>query len=470
MPILFIAIPLVAVVALNLYTWIDRRSALFAAITASVCQMLLAAFDIYRCFTYGQVMTSTFFGTFSVDLLSAVVLFLIALISCVTLLVAEEIIKAHQFSFGGAVILLMMGMNGIVMVRDLFSLYAFIEVTGASSFLLIAINTKRNELEGAFKYFLMSAIATVMMLAALAILFMLSGGTSFAGVAAYVQAQNGQFPVMLTVALVLYTAALCIKSGTVPFHTWVPDAHSSAPSPVSVMLAGIVIKVSGVYSMIRLFRDVFGSDPRIGNVMLILGLCSIVVGALGAMGQTDIKRMLAFSSVSQIGYIMLGVATGSTLGYVGAMMHFFNHATFKSLLFVDAAAILDATKTRNMDDMGGLSERMPVTSTTSILGLMSMAGIPPLSGFWSKLLIVMAVWQVSSGLALAALASSLLTLTYFLVLQKKVFYGKLNPRFDEVVECHGPLRFVEVALATVNVGAGLLFPALLLLLKSKGML
>lgn len=470
MPILFLGIPLLAVVVLNLYTWIDRRSAFFAALIASLCQLVLAAYAVVRCFTTGEAMTSTFFGTVTVDLLSAVVLFMIAMICCVTLLVAEELVKSHRFTFGGTMLLLMMGMNGIVMIRDLFSLYAFIEVTGASSFLLIAINRKRDELEGAFKYFLMSALATAMMLGGLTFLFLLVGDTSFEAVASYLQTRGGEHPTLVTAALVLYTSAIAIKSGAVPFHSWVPDAHSSAPSPVSVVLAGIVIKVSGVYSMIRLYRDVFGFDPRLGQVMLILGLASVIIGALGALGQNDLKRMLAFSSVSQIGYIVLGASTGSAIGFVGAMMHFFNHATFKSLLFVDAAAILHETHTRNMDEMGGLAERMPITGVTSVIGLLSMAGIPPLSGFWSKLLIVIALWQISPWVALAALVSSVLTLTYFLVLQKKVFYGKLNEKLAHVTECRGRLRFVELTLAAVNVLAGLVFPVLLMLLRGNGML
>ncbi len=470
MPILFLGIPLLAVVTLNLFTWANRKSAFFAAMAASICQLFLAGYDMVRCFLSGGEMTSTFFGTFSVDLFSAVVLFLIGLICCVTLLVAGDLIHSHRFTFGGSVLLLMVGMNGVVMVRDLFSLYAFIEVTGASSFLLIAINSSRDELEGAFKYYLMSALATAMMLGAIAILFLLAGDTSFGAVSEYIRLRGGEHPTLLMGALILYTAAIAVKSGAVPFHTWVPDAHSSAPSPVSVVLAGIVIKVSGVYSMMRLYRDVFGFDPRMGQVMMILGLASVIVGALGALGQTDLKRMLAFSSVSQIGYIVLGAATGSPIGFVGAMMHFFNHATFKSLLFVDAAAILHGTHTRNMDEMGGLAERMPITGTTSVIGLLSMAGIPPLSGFWSKLLIIIALWQVSSGVALAALLASVLTLTYFLVLQKKVFYGKLNPKLAEVAECEGPLRFVQVALAAINVLAGLAFPVALLLLQNSGML
>ena len=166
----------------------------------------------------------------------------------------------------------------------------------------------------------------------------------------------------------------------------------------------------------------------------------------------------------------MGAATGSALGFAGAVMHFFNHATFKSLLFVDAAAILHQTGTRDMDQMGGLAKKMPVTSTSSILGLLSMAGIPPLSGFWSKLLVVLAVWQVSPGLAIAALCASVLTLGYFLILQKKVFFGKTAPQMEDVQECSGSLRFVQVLLSAINVLAGLLFPLLLVFMQGKGLL
>ena len=188
------------------------------------------------------------------------------------------------------------------------------------------------------------------------------------------------------------------------------------------------------------------------------------------MGQTDIKRMLAFSSVSQIGYIVLGVSTGSYLGFLGALMHFFNHASFKSLLFVNAAAIATQTGTRDMTKLGGLTAKMPVTGVSSVLGLLSMAGIPPLSGFWSKLVIVMAVWQVSPPLAITALCASVLTLAYFLILQKKVFFGKLAPGLETVRECGRSMKFVEILLSGVNVAAGLLFPLFFVFLQSKGLL
>ncbi len=470
MPFLLIGIPLGVVIVLNLLTWKNLRAALWGALAAALAQCALAGWGVYRCFATGKPVESTFFGHFTVDLFSAVVLFIIGLIGFVTVIVASGTIQDSRFSFGSAVLLLMMGMNGVVMVSDVFSLYVFIEVTSAASFLLIAINKKKDELEGAFKYYLMSALATTMMLIAIAFLFGLTGQTSFSAIAAYIAACDGNYPGLLVAALLLFTAALAVKSGVVPFHAWVPDAHSSAPSPVSVMLAGVVIKVSGVYALMRIYRDVFLCDARLGKALCVLAIASIVVGALGALGQSDIKRMFAFSSVSQIGYIVLGVATGSSLGFLGAVLHFFNHATFKSLLFTNAAVIAKQTGTRDMNKLGGLSARMPVTGATSVLGLLSMAGIPPLSGFWSKLIIVIAVWRVSPILAIAALCASVLTLAYFLIFQKKVFFGKIAPGMEAVEECGGRLRFVEILLAAINVAAGLLCPLLLALLNSRGML
>ena len=470
MPFLFIGAPLAVVMILNIFKWKNYRTAFWVALGVTIFQMALACFDLYRCLFYEAVIQSAFFGKLSVDLFSSVVLLIIGFIGFVAVIVAMDTIYSSRFSFGSVTIFLLMGMSGCVMVSDIFSLYVFIEVTAAASFLLIAIEKEQAGLEGAFKYYLMSALSATMMLIAIALIFMEAGDTSFSAVSDYVANCAGKYSPAFTAAIILFISSLCVKSGVVPFHTWVPDAHSSAPSPVSVMLAGIVIKVSGVYALIRIYRDVLLCDAQIGKALFILSIASIIVGALGAMGQNDIKRMLAFSSVSQIGYIILGVATGSYLGFLGAAMHFFNHATFKSLLFVNSTVIMHETGTRDMTKMGGLSSRMPITGVSSVLGLLSMAGIPPLSGFWSKLVIVIAVWQVSPAFAVTALCSGVLTLGYFLILQRKVFFGKLASGMEDVHECGGSMKFVELLISGINVLAGCLFPLLFVFLHGRGML
>ena len=416
----------------------------------------------------GSVFSIRFVEKLSVDLFSAVTLFTIGLIALISLMVSRASLNNSKFSYFNLLLLIVAGMNGLTMVTDIFSLYVFVEAVSVASFILIAINKHSNELEGAFKYYMLSAIATILMLTAIGLLFLCAGGTGFDVVAACVAQQGGQAGVIA--ALVLFTAGLLIKSGVVPFHTWVPDAYSAAPAPVSVLLAGIVTKVSGVYVLMRVYRDVFLNNPAVGNVLFALGLASVLIGALAAIGQDDFKRMLAYSSISQIGYIMLGLATGSPLGFIGALFHFFNHATFKSLLFVDAAAIETQTGTRSMEHMGGLASRMPVTGVSSIIAFLSTAGIPPLSGFWSKLLIVIALWRVSPVLALTALVASILTLTYFLIMQKKVFFGNPTAETAQVTEAGKEVVFVEVLLSALNILAGLLFPLLLIYLKGLGVL
>ena len=229
-------------------------------------------------------------------------------------------------------------------------------------------------------------------------------------------------------------------------------------------------KVSGVYAVMRIFNDVFMKNAAVGNILILFGLFSIVIGALAAIGQNDMKRMLAYSSISQIGYIMLGIGTGSALGFIGALLHFFNHATFKSLLFVDSTAIEMQIGTRQMDKMGGLAEKMPVTGVSSVLAFLSTAGIPPLSGFWSKLLIIVAAWKVSNASAAVALVASIITLAYFLVMQKKVFFGKVPDELLNTQEASGGIVGVEVFLSAINVVVGVLFPIILIYMQSVGIL
>ena len=317
---------------------------------------------------------------------------------------------------------------------------------------------------------MLSAIASILILTRIGLLFLIIGDTGYAAIAAFVAEHNGDLGATLTLAFIAFTSGLLIKSGVVPFHTWVPDSDGAAPAAVSVLLGGIITKVSGVYMLIRVFHDVFLQNHAVGNVLLAMGLISVLLGALSAIGQDDIKRMLAYSSISQIGYILLGVATGSPLGYVGALLHFFNHATFKGLLFVNAAAIRMQTGERAMSNMGGLAARMPVTGVTAIIAFLSTAGIPPLSGFWSKLLIIMALWNVSPALACVALGASVLTLAYLLIMQKKVFFGKAEGAMADATEASRGIVTAEVLLASVNVLVGLAFPLILLYLQSVHML
>ena len=421
-----------------------------------------------------------------IDPISAVFLFMIALVVTVAntvgiggKVVAGDVAGAGTGEAAGAggdarnkviasslILICMAGMDGVVMVRDLFSLYIFLEITALSAFVLIALRKSLEALSGAFKYFILSGLASLAIMLANALIFMQIGNLSFAVVGTALSSDDQ----VVQIALILYTVAFCIKAGVAPFHGWLPDAYSSASSAISVLLAGVITNVAGAYVIIRLMNDVFVGLVVPSQAFMVLGAFTIVIGAFAAIGQKEMKRMLAFSSISQMGYIIIAAGLATPLALIGAVVHFVNQALFKSLLFVNAAAVEEQTGTTEFDKLGGLAERLKVTGWTSTIGVLSTAGIPPLSGFWSKLLIVIAL-VIADQWFYAALVvlMSLVTLGYFLILQRKVFFGKLREGFEELREARGPLVGAAVALAALTTCLGLLFPVVLVVLQGFGL-
>ncbi|MFA5276020.1 MAG: proton-conducting transporter membrane subunit [Candidatus Omnitrophota bacterium] len=445
---LLVLVPFFSLIVLNLpFKGLIRTFAFFWLGLLSLAQIALVIFP------------AAWFWEVRADNLSSVLFLSIGIVVFISLFVARALLtdEVERANFINLLFVALIGMNATVMVTDIFSLYVFIEITAVSSFVMIALQKDRFALEGAFKYFIMSAIATVMILSAIAIMFFVSGSTSFSAVAAgpVHSAADG----LTRTAIALFVCGLLIKSGIVPFHGWLPDAYSAAPAPVSVLLAGIITKASGVYVLMRLVISVFGIIPSVQNLLMFVGALSIIFGALAALTQSNFKRMLSYSSISQVGYIILALGCGTPLALFGAAFHIFNHATFKSLLFVNAAALEKQLGTLDMDKMGGLSAKMPVTGITSVIAALSTAGIPPLSGFWSKFIIILALWNAGNfAYASIALLASILTLAYFLTLQRRVFFGKLAQGLENVKEAGLNLAVPQVILAVLIIGVGLIFP------------
>ena len=394
-----------------------------------------------------------------VDNLTLVLLLSIGIVVFVAAAVGHSMLSGdrNRLNFATVLLLALAGMNGAVLLRDIFSLYVFLEVTSVCSFILIASDRQRNSLEGAFKYLIASAVATVMMLLSVGLLLLVAGGTSFETVAAALKSNDKNL--VAKIAMGAFTCGLFIKGGLVPFHGWLPGAYSSAPAPVSVLLAGIVTKVSGIYGLIRLMAYVFPPSRSLNEVLMFVGAVSIVVGALAALKQTDMKWLLAYSSISQVGYIVLALGCGTKLAIAAAILHLFNHSIFKSLLFVNAAAVEQSTGTTDMSRLGGLGSRMPYTSTTSVIGLLSTAGIPPLAGFWSKLVIIIALWQAQQyGYAVIAALLGVVTLGYLLIMQRHVFFGKTVEHLMGTREARTGVVLAAVVLATITIVVGVLFP------------
>jgi multicomponent Na+:H+ antiporter subunit D len=374
------------------------------------------------------------------DGLSFLMLFTIYLVGFLVAVFSIDYMESYgsKANYYALFLLMIAGMSGLVLATDLFTIYIFLEVSAIASYGLVAFGLGYEELEASFKYLMLSAFASALVLLGIVLAFAFTGSVDFAG---------------------LFIAGFGLKAALVPFHAWIPDAYTASPATLPALSSGLLIKVAGVYAMCRIFLNVFGLPPELSTVMVWLGVISIVVGALLAMGQKETKRMFAYSSVSQVGYIVLGIGLGTPLGIMGGLFHLFSHSIFKSLLFLNAGSIENATGTRDFTKLGGLGARMPVTSVTSLVGCLSLAGVPPFNGFWSKLLIVLALVELKMYfIAVIAVLTSILTLWYCLLFQRAAFFGKFNTAWSGVKESPFWMRASMICLALLCLVTGLVFP------------
>ena len=361
-----------------------------------------------------------------------------------------------KWKFYTLFLLMLTGMNGVVVAGDMFNLFVFLEIASVASYALVAFGTERHELEAAFKYAAMSTVGSLFVLLGIVFLYSLTSTLNMADMANAITVSKSSGNIVLMVS-VLFIMGFGLKAALVPFHAWLPDAHPSAPAPISAMLSGILIKSLGVYAIARVFFNVIGINPAVHEIFLVLGTLSMMVGVLLAIGQWDLKRLLAYHSISQIGYVVLGIGLGTPLGILGGLFHLFNHSIFKSLLFLNSGAVEYATGTRDLKKMGGLAKNMPVTGTTNLVASMSIAGIPPFNGFWSKLIIIIATVQAGRyWYTFWAVLASLLTLASFTKVMKYAFFGTLRESLQRVKEVPIFMKLSMALLAVVCIFGGFL--------------
>lgn len=319
----------------------------------------------------------------------------------------------------------------------------------------MAFGTEAEELEASFKYAIMGSVASSFVLLGIALLYSYTSTLNMADIALVLSNKPGG--IMVGLVGVLFLAGFGLKAALVPFHAWLPDAHPSAPASISAMLSGVLIKVLGVYCIIRIFFNIIGINNGILSVLMFLGIISMLMGVILALVQWDFKRLLAYHSISQIGYVILGIGLGTPLGILAGLFHLFNHSVFKSLLFLNSGALDYSLGTRDLKDMGGLKEKMPVTANTNLVASMSIAGIPPFNGFWSKLLIILACIQSGKIIyAIFAVVASILTLASFMKVQKYAFSGRLKEKWLSVKEVPWAMQLSMIALAIICLVGGLL--------------
>ncbi len=361
----------------------------------------------------------------------------------------------EKWKFYVLFLLMLAGMNGVIISGDMFNLFVFLEIAAIGSYSLVAFGTGSDELEASFKYMVMGMIASAFILLGIALLYSYTSTLNMADMSIAL-ARKQPAPIVNFVA-VLFIVGFGLKASLVPFHAWLPDAHPSAPAPISAMLSGVLIKVLGIYSLFRILFNVLGITPPLLNILMFLGVISMVTGAFLAIGQEDLKRMLAYSSISQVGYIVFALAMATPLAVLGGLLYLINHSVSKALLFLNSGAVEYALGTRDMRKMGGLNKKLPVTGYTSLMGSCSISGIPPFGGFWAKLIIIMAAVQSGYYLyALIAVIVSIITLAYYLKMQRLTFLGNLKKEWGKVREAPLSMKVSMVVLAVLCLAGGLL--------------
>ena len=392
-----------------------------------------------------------------VDGLTALLLITVNLVTFLITIYACPYMRRYtsQPLFNTLLLLLLAGMNGVLVAGDLFNLFVFLEIASVASFALVAFGTERHELEAAFKYAVMATVASLFILLGIVLLYGLTSTLNMADMSRQL-AMHEDTELVLMVSL-LFLVGFGLKAALVPFHTWLPDAHPVAPAPISALLSGVLIKSLGIYAICRVFYNVIGFSSQLSSLLLFLGALSMMVGVLLALGQRDLKRLLAYSSISQMGYIVFGLGLGTPLGILGSVFHLFNHATAKATLFLGSGATEYATGTRDLAALGGLAKRMPMTSISSFFAAMSIAGLPPFGGFWSKLIIIFAAVEAAHyGYALWATIVSILTLALFAKVMQQVFLGALPVRLEAVREVPWAMQSAMLVLAMICLLSGVL--------------
>ena len=320
-------------------------------------------------------------------------------------------------------LLMEVGLVGAMLTGDLFTLFVFMELMMLASVALTAISDDHYGLEAALKYIFISSMGTLFLLLGIAAMYATFGSLNMADIAGTLL--TGERPFLAPASALMLLCAFLLKSAVFPFHFWQPDFHTTAPTPVSAMLSSIVVKV-GVYGIIRLVTLLFIKEaPELERWLSMLGIIGIVFGSLGALRTYNAKRMLAYSTFAQIGFILVGIGWGGSVALVGAIVYAFNHAFIKSslLMLMGVVASYTKVKTANFTDIAGIGNKMPpLVGWLVLLGGLSLAGVPPLNGFISKLALIQGGVDSGDWLNLMIIVGAgILTLMYMVRAWQYIF-------------------------------------------------
>jgi multicomponent Na+:H+ antiporter subunit D len=396
---------------------------------------------------------SMVFATFVMSAASLVALYALSDMS-------HHIEEKRFASYATLVLLMLFAINGITYTNDIFNMYVFMEILSITSAAIISIKHSKANYLASFRYLMLNSIGSISILMAIAFLYMVSGQLNMDALALALNQAYIDYPTVITMAMIFMLVGFGIKAAMFPLHVWLPDAYSVAPSSSSAFLAGFVGKVY-IVLFIRIIHLVFRFEwfemLNLNTSLSIFAMLGIVAGSLFAMGQKDIKRMLAYSSIAQIGYLFLGISLGTSAGLSATMFHVFAHGVLKIGLFLSVGAIIYQTNERRIGELEGIGYEMPLSLSVFTLSALGLIGIPGTMGFMSKFFLSNALIEAEMGFGFfIIILSSFLNAVYFMPIIINGFL-KENKNHDKDMKADKlplSMRFSLVSFLIINIGIG----------------
>lgn len=386
------------------------------------------------------------------DMLSAILVFMTAFLGFMVVIYSFCTISSDKCRFGyyPFVHFLLFGVTGAFLTGDIFNLYVWFEVLLIASFVLLTLGGTSKQIDGGLKYVVLNLISSLFFLTATGVLYAVLGTLNMADIAE--QVALGQHPGVIFVVSLMYIIAFGTKAALFPFFFWLPASYHTAPIAVVTIFSALMSKI-GVYGLLRLFTLIFtGESGAVHGLMLFLAETTMVVGVLGAVAQTDVRRLLSFHIVSQIGYMIMGIGINSVLSIAGAIYFIIHIMCAKSVLFLVAGVMRRFTGTYNLDHMGNLANTHPLLALSFFIPAMSLAGIPPLSGFWGKFMLVFSGLKSHDYLVVAAaLIVSMLTLFSMIKIWNKAFWKPMPAAYQQMADIIVPMTREEKVITGIPI-------------------